>query len=96
MTKHHKHDKHTDVEGELPDNEKLAIPSNILDLINSIVDDIGKVKDAVNAIGSGNWGAAVTSLLAVVENIIVNLVLPKLKAEQPNDQQQPGQDVQDQ
>ena len=60
-------------------DEKISIPSDVMDLVNSIVQDINKLNDVLKDVQSNNYGKAVTDLLAVVNSIVVDMILPRLK-----------------
>jgi len=70
--------------GNMPaDGEKVFVPDNIMQLIDAIVKDIGQVSTALNDVHSGNYAKAVQDLLAVVESIVVDMILPRIKSGQP-------------
>ena len=63
---------------KIDDKEKVILPDNIVALIAEIVKDINQIKTVVDDIHTGNYPKAVSDLLQVVENIVTDLILPKV------------------
>jgi len=82
MNKHdHKHDHHDGKPAPSPapgQNDKVILPDNIMALIDQIVKDINEVKAVVDDVHSGNYQKAVADLLQVIQNIVTDLILPKV------------------
>lgn len=65
-------------EAKQQDPEKVALPSNVIDLVNEIVDDIGQARDALNDVQGGQLAKALGAVFSLIEGILVKHVLPLL------------------
>jgi hypothetical protein len=65
--------------GRKPDQkDKVVLPDNIFEMISVILKDLDQIKSVVDDIHTGNYQKAVSDLLAVIESIINDLILPKV------------------
>ena len=60
--------------------EKLQLPTNIISIIDEVVNDIAQLRTAFDDVAAHQYSKAVQDLLQVVEHIVVDLILPKVKA----------------